>query len=161
MFLMFSLPFTYIILKFLVLSNFFTILLICKTIEKITNKKLAFLGLIIILFNHPIPWLPWSNYLAFLFISISLFILTKKKPNYFIFGFSLSLAALCRQDFFISIFVTFSFYLLFYFFNKKENQIKFLNVISGFSIPLICFYLYLNYLGVLKDWLMYFELPNF
>ena len=57
---------------------FFTIFFICKTIENLTSKKIAFLGLILILFNHPIPWLPWSNYLAFLFISISLFIFTKK-----------------------------------------------------------------------------------
>ena len=150
---------------FLLLVNsffyFFTIFLIFKTIENITNKKLAFLGLILILFNHPIPWLPWSNYLVFLFISISLFILTQKKPNFFMIGFFLSLAVLCRQDYFISIFATFSYYFLFYLFNKKANQIKFLNIISGFSIPLIFFYLYLNYSGVLNEWLMYFELPNY
>ena len=140
---------------------FFTVFLICKTIENITNKKLAFLGLILILFNHPIPWLPWSNYLAYFFISISLFILTKKKPNFFLKGFFLSLAVLCRQDFFISVIFTFSFYLLFFLLYKKKNQIKFSNVFFGFFIPLILFYLYLNYLGILNEWLMYFELPNY
>ncbi len=150
---------------FLLLINsffyFFTIFLISKTIENVTNKKLAFLGLILILFNHPIPWLPWSNYLSFLFISVSLFIFTKKKPNFFIIGFFLSLAVLCRQDFFISIFVTFSFYLLFYLFNKKKNEFDFFKIFYGFLIPLFFFYLYLNYLGILKNWLMYFELPNY
>ena len=140
---------------------FFTVFLICKTIENITNKKLAFLGLILILFNHPIPWLPWSNYLSFLFISISLFILTKKRPNFFVIGFFLSLAVLCRQDFFISIFLTISFCLLFYLFNKKKGEIKFLNIIYGFLIPLISFFLYLNYLGVSNEWMMYFELSNY
>ena len=43
----------------------FGVLFISKTVKQFTDVKLALFSTIIILFNHPIPWLPWPNYLAF------------------------------------------------------------------------------------------------
>ena len=82
------------------------ILFISKTIKQFTDVKLAIFSTIIILFNHPIPWLPWSNYIAFFFISVGLFLLSKNKKNYFIIGFLFGASILSRQDFFFPIFVS-------------------------------------------------------
>ena len=80
------------------------ILFISKTVNNLIDKNYAFIATIIILFNHPVPWLPWSNYIAFFFISISLFLLSHPKKNFFLISFFLSLSILSRQDFFIPIF---------------------------------------------------------
>ena len=60
---------------------------ISQTVRNLTNTKFALISSVIILFNHPIPWLPWSNYLAFFFISISIFLLSKKNKHFLFIGF--------------------------------------------------------------------------
>ena len=67
------------------------VLLISKSVNNLIDQKYALLSSIIILFNHPIPWLPWSNYLAFFFISISLYFLTRKEKKFFFISFFISL----------------------------------------------------------------------
>jgi hypothetical protein len=63
----------------------FSILLITLSIKNLINKEFAIISYLILIMNHPIPWLPWSNYIAFFFITFCIFLLTQKKTNY-IFG---------------------------------------------------------------------------
>ena len=59
------------------------VLFISKTTNNFTNQKLSILATTIILFNHPIPWLPWPNYVAFFLISVGIFFLSIHKKNFF------------------------------------------------------------------------------
>ena len=73
---------------FLTLSGIFFYLLsiffISKSLYNYTSKySYAFLSTIIILLNHPIPWLPWPNYLSFFFVTVSIFFISKKKKKLF------------------------------------------------------------------------------
>jgi len=52
-----------------------TILLISLIIIKKTSAIYGLLSLLIIFFNHPIPWLPWSNYYALFFLILCFFLL--------------------------------------------------------------------------------------
>ena len=96
------------------------------------------------LFNHPIPWLPWSNYIGFFFLSLGVFLCTKSNKNYYFIGLIFGLVALSRQDFFIPIILsTLFFFIINYLKNKKINVRKNLNLISGFSTPLVIFFIQL------------------
>ena len=44
-----------------------SIFLIYKVTEKLVNSFYGLLAVLLILANHPIPWLPWSNYISFFF----------------------------------------------------------------------------------------------
>lgn len=137
------------------------ILFISKTIENFTTLKLALLSTILILFNHPIPWLPWSNYMAFFFISIGLFLLSRERKNYFIIGFLLGLCVLTRQEFFFPIVFSFVIFCLSIFFQNNEFNIKkILFSIYGFIFPLFIFMLYLYSTNLLNYWLLYLSLPS-
>jgi hypothetical protein len=138
------------------------ILFTSKTIKNLINKDYAFLGTIVILFNHPIPWLPWSNYIAFFFVSISLFLLSRQKIFFFLISLTFSLAILSRQDFFIPI--TFSFILFSIILLLSRTTINFTNILqilSGFFLPIIFFLIYLIFLDIYKDWLDYLILPKY
>ena len=140
----------------------FSILLISKTVKNLINKKYGFLCFFLLIANHPIPWLPWSNYLAFFFISLSLFFLSTKNRYNYLIGFFLSMAVLCREDFFISIissFVLFSFF--YFFFKKKKFDINTLKIIFGFVTPLLLFIYYINSLDVYLEWVNYRYIPKF
>lgn len=140
----------------------FSILLISLSIKKLVNSKFALISTIIILFNHPIPLLPWSNYIAFFFVTLSVFLITKTKINYYLFGFLLSLAILSRQDIIIPIFFSF---LLLCILNinsfKKEYFIYFLKLFLGLSLPIIFFFSYLIYSENFLYWKSYLVIPNF
>jgi len=152
---------------FLTLSGIFFYLLsiffISKSLYNYTSKfSYAFLSTIIILLNHPIPWLPWPNYLSFFFISVSIFFISKKKKKFFNIGFFLSLAVLSRQDFLIGIIIGGFFLLLFNIIKKNKTFLKnVLNLVVGFIIPFIIFFLYLININVLDIWIKYLSIPNF
>ena len=140
----------------------FSILLISETVNNLINKKYGFLCFFLLISNHPIPWLPWSNYLAFFFISLSLFLLSKKDKYYYFVGFFFSIAVLCRQDFFISIISSFIFVVFFYyFFKKKEPSINILKVSLGFISPFLLFIYYINSQDIYSEWMSYNYLPKF
>ena len=63
-----------------------TILLISLIIIKKTNSIYGLLSLLIIFFNHPIPWLPWSNYYALFFIVLGFFLLLDLKTKNIFFS---------------------------------------------------------------------------
>ena len=132
---------------FYFLSIFF-IFLICL---KINLSRVDSLFLILILINiHPIPIYPWSNYLAFLPLVMSLyFALNKSKVNLFLSGFFLAVACLNRETTLLSAIII-SFYIVyeFYFKNKNLNIIKY--YVFGFFLILTIFGIYMfvtsNYL---------------
>jgi hypothetical protein len=139
-----------------------TIFFISKSIKNFVNIDYALIGSLIILMNHPVPWLPWSNYLAFFFISISIFLLSKKNKNILLLGFFLSLSVLSRQDFLIPI--IFSAVLLFIFNIKDKKKFNFnyiAKIIFGFVLPILLFIFYLLFIGVYHEWLGYLIIPKF
>ena len=60
-----------------------SILLISSSLKIIINSNYALLSSIIILFNHPVPLL-LANYISFFFITLSIFIMTKKNKLFYI-----------------------------------------------------------------------------
>ena len=52
-----------------------TIILFFLITNRLTNKYYAFYAIVILLFNHPIIWLPWSNYISFFFVVFSVYLL--------------------------------------------------------------------------------------
>ena len=139
-----------------------SIFLISKTVNNLVSKNYSIIATIIILFNHPIPWLPWSNYLSFFFISISLFLLSKNNRYFFLISFFLSLAILSRQDFFIPIVFSFLIFCIYYLINNKKIIFKnFFEIISGFFIPMIIFLLYLIDNNIFQYWLKYLVIPKY
>jgi len=137
---------------FYFLSIFF-IFLICL---KINISRFDSLFLILILVNiHPIPIFPWSNYLAFLPLVMSLyFALDKNKLSLFFSGLFLAVACLNRETTLLSAVIIF-FYIIYEFFfkNKNLNIIKF--YVSGFFLPLIIFVVYMF---VTSNYLIWMEL---
>ena len=139
----------------------FGILFISKTIKQFTDVKLALISTIIILFNHPIPWLPWANYIAFFFISIGLFLLSKNKKNYFIIGLLFGASILSRQDFFFPIFVSIIIFCLFLLFQNYKFELKKTTLfLLGLLFPLSIFITYLFSVNLFYYWIEYLSLPN-
>ena len=138
---------------FYFLSIFF-ILLICLKL-RFSYSEIFFL--IIILINiHPKLVLPWANYLAFLPISISLYLLLfkDKKINYLLSGAFLASSCLIRETIIISaviIFICIFFYLRI----KKTKRDKIIFYISGFFLPLL---IYAVYMFVTSNYLIWYEL---
>jgi hypothetical protein len=133
--------------------SIFLIFLICL---KINISRFDSLFLILILINiHPIPIFPWSNYLAFLPLVMSLyFALEKNKLSLFLSGFFLAVACLNRETTLLSAVIIF-FYIIYEFFfkNKNLNIIKF--YVSGFFLLLIIFVVYMF---VTSNYLIWMEL---
>jgi len=157
--------------QYLFILNFFNIIfynlsvfLIFLTIRHNVNALYGFLATIIILFNHPIPWLPWPNYLSFLFITLGVYLLSfNKGKNFIIAGICFSLSALSRQEYIISSILTIFLSILFFYKNKNNGNklfhlfIKFF--IPGFIFPFLIFYLYLIFAGLTSSWVYYLNLP--
>jgi len=132
---------------FYFLSIFFILLIS----HKLRFKFIDSLFLILILINiYPIPELPWSTFLSYLPIVISLyFILEKTKISYFLSGFFLAAACLVRETLLLSALIIF-FYISFESIFKDKNLKILKFYFFGFFIPLIGFVIYLlissNYL---------------
>lgn len=136
-----------------------TILLISLIISKKNNPTYGLLALLIIFLNHPIPWLPWSNYIAFFFLILGFFLLLNNtSKNIFFSGIFFSLAALSRESFFLIVSVIILFNIIYLIFIKKIKPIIFL--IIGFLIPYIIFFIYLYYNNIFFDWINYLQLPK-
>jgi hypothetical protein len=136
-----------------------TILLISLIIIKKTSPIYGLLSLLIIFFNHPIPWLPWSNYYALFFLILGFFLLLDlKKENIFFSGIFFSLVCLSRETYFVVI-SSIIFLIITYLIFQKKNKIIF-SLILGFAIPYAIFFLYLLYNNIFYDWISYLQLPK-
>ena len=154
----------------IIIINIFTIIiyllsvfLISLTIKNLTNEFYALIATVLILFNHPIPWLPWPNYLAFFFIVGFIYLHLAKKPLFILLsGFLLGLACLARENYIIFVVPSLIFMMLFLSVFEDRNRSyfkKFILVSFGFILPLLLFSIYLFYNGLAGIWLKYFLLP--
>lgn len=140
----------------------FSVLFISLSIKKLINSNFGLISSIIILFNHPIPFLPWSNYIVFYFITLSIFLITEKKINYYLLGFFLSLSILLRQDVIVPIFLSFIIFCILIFNNLKKKYFIFsIKILIGFLLPLFLFFLYLLYFDIYSYWKAYLVIPKF
>jgi hypothetical protein len=126
------------------LFYFLSILFILLICIKIKLQSFDSFFLILILINlHPIPEHPWSNYLAFLPIVISLyFALDKKKNSLFFSGVFLAVACLNRETILLSAIIIF-FYIIYEFFLNKKNISIIKYYTSGFLLILSIFVIYM------------------
>ena len=150
--------------------NIFTILLYYSSVYLIflivkfyTNLTYAFLGLIILLLNHPTPWIPWANYISFFFITLGVYFNTKdSKLFFFLSGILFGLSVLSRFDYFLAIFLTLIIHQIFlYFLNKNKNVFKnYSYLLFGFILTLMIFLTYLNVNNLYIYWIKYLYLPS-
>ena len=137
-------------------SSVFIIGLICK---QISNFYGLIFAIFILLFNHPLPELPWSNYLAFLFLCFSIYFFDlENKKRLFLSSFFLSLSILSRENFYYFVLPSFIFINLLIYYYNRNLRINFLLIIS-FLIPIIFFFIYLFINNLFLDWLNYQKLP--
>tara|TARA_B100001996_G_scaffold346585_1_gene303616 strand:+ start:4931 stop:6514 length:1584 start_codon:yes stop_codon:yes gene_type:complete len=141
-----------------------SIFFISLTVKKLTNYLYGLLSIFIILAHHPIPWLPWSNYVAFFFISLGIYFFQSEKSKFhYIAGFFFGLSCLSRENYFIFIFPFFlTFVLTIILF--KNNERKFLYkktsiFLLGFISPIIIFFFYLSFYNLFVYWKDYLILP--
>lgn len=121
---------------------FFSIFLLFIIFIQLKINKLHILFLVLIIINvHSSPTLPWSNFLAFLPIILSIFFLLPNQKQFFFSGFFLSLSSLVRETYFISAVIIFLFVLYYLYINKNKKNLIFYT--AGFFLPLILFFIYL------------------
>ena len=151
------------------MSKGLTFLFFGLLIKKLFNINIAVSTLILLFLVHPFVDTPWPDYLFFLLVLVSfyLFYISKSKTLYLISGFIYSLAALTKDNFFfILIFSIISFSLIFIFlrFYKRKNlEIDLISLFSiiGFFIPLISFFVYLEYHSITNLFFDHFEVGKF
>ena len=139
-----------------------SVLLISEIIKKKININYSYLVIFLIFFNHPIPWLPWSNYTMFFFIILSIYYLYNKE-NLFLFGFFIALAILSRQELFLSVLISFFIWIVI---ELSKNKIvpKYKNIIKiliGFFIPLFLFLIFLYQNDIFSYWYQYLYIPSY
>jgi len=138
------------------LSSIFILGLISK---KLYNIKALIFTVIIFIFNQPIPQYPWPNYSAFFFLTLSIFLFNTNNNNkLFLSSFFLTLACLCRENFYYFVLPSFIFINFFIYYNLKD-KIKILYFLSGFLIPIIIFFIYLYINNIFFNWLEFQKLP--
>ena len=54
-----------------------SIYLIFLIIKELVNERIALISTFVLLSNHPVPWLPWSNYISYFFNYIDFFFYKK------------------------------------------------------------------------------------
>jgi hypothetical protein len=142
----------YLVANIFYFLSFFFICFICLQLR---FSYFEILFTILILINiHPKLVLPWSNYLAFLPLVLSLYFLLKdKKINYLLSGVFLASACLIRETIIISAIIIFVCIVIYLIINKKKNIIIF--YISGFFLPLSIFSVYMF---VTSNYLIWYEL---
>ena len=150
--------------------NIFTIaiyylsaIFISLVVKKHTNSQFAFLSILILIFNHPVPWLPWANYLAFFFLVLGIFYIQKDTLKFtYISGFLFGLSCLARENFFIffSISILIFYLITFFLRNFKKLYLKKISVLSaGFLTPILLFLIYLYTNNLIGTWSNYLVLP--
>jgi len=148
---------------FTVLIYYLGIIFLALTVNKYTNNFYAFLTILVVIFHHPIPWLPWSNYLAFFFLTIAIFILNNKKIKFqYIAGIFIGLTCLARENYFIFLLpVLLCMFLIPIFFKEKKESFfkRALIITTGFLSPILIFLIYLSFNKLFYYWSSYLVLP--
>jgi hypothetical protein len=142
----------FLITNILYFLAIFFISLICIKLK--LNKICIFFIILIIINIHPTPVVPWSNYLAYFPIILSLFfILEKKKIGIFFSGFFLAIAILIRETVLLSAIIIFFFIILENFLRNKKFDLQFFAL--GFFTPFLPFFIYMF---ISSNYLVYKEL---
>tara|TARA_B100000780_G_C21110711_1_gene448847 strand:- start:194 stop:1831 length:1638 start_codon:yes stop_codon:yes gene_type:complete len=142
------------------LSKGLTFFILGMILKNIFNDKVAISVTIIMFLAHPFVDTPWPDYVFFLLILLSFYILFISKNNFLIFlsGFFYSLASLTKENYIIILFLSYLLVYVFLCFSKfiREKKIytKFVNLywLTGYLIPLILFFLYLQYNMILNEY---------
>ena len=137
-------------------------------IKKRFNEKIAITTMIMVFLLQPFVDTPWPEYLFLLFLLISIYVLIDCKNNYSLFlsGIFYSLAGLTKDNFTIILFATiilFTTYLYFLRIVKKKNfENSFINLywLSGYLVPLMIFYIYLNQNSIFSEYLDHFKIGS-
>ena len=95
------------------------------------------------------------------FLSLGIYLFTKKNINYYLLGFIFGLIVLSRQEFFIPLVLSILIFLFYYFLKYKKISYKLsINLFFGFLSPLIIFLIYLFYNDIFFYWTKFLVLPN-
>ena len=137
-------------------------------IKKRFNEKIAITTMIMVFLLQPFVDTPWPEYLFLLFLLISIYVLIDFKNNYSLFlsGIFYSLAGLTKDNFTIILFaaiILFTTYLYFLRIVKKkffENSFINLYWLSGYLVPLMIFYIYLNQNSIFSEYLDHFKIGS-
>jgi len=162
----------HIITAFFYALTFPIFFLILKNFKIKTN--IAILSTFLVILIHPSIVLPWANYIAYFFLLLGVYYLTKDqmpKKNFFLLGFFWSLSCLSRQTFFMPISLVICIIMLatifiqnnIFFFHKNNIEIKkidkknfnyknILILIFAFFIPFFIFFLYLFLNEIFNYW---------
>lgn len=154
---------------FISLTKGITFLIFALIINKLFDKKIAISAMLMMFFLHPFVGTPWPDYLFFMFILISFYILIISNNNFFLFvsGFFYSIASLTKDNFTIILLFTIVIFFIYLFFlknvRKKKIQNFFLNIywIAGYIAPLTIFFLYLIYNSILFEYLDHLQISKF
>lgn len=117
-----------------------------------SNKNNSLIIILVIFFIHPAILLPWSNYIAYFFVILSIFFFTlpsDANKNFFFFGLFLGLATLSRQTFFFST-IIFIFLILVINFSKVKKII----LISSYFFVFLLFFIYLQLNSLTGAWIL-------
>ena len=120
----------------------------------------------IVFLLQPFVDTPWPEYLFFSFLLLSIYFLIGNKNNYLLFlsGIFYSLAGLTKDNFtlvlFASIILLTSYLYFLKFVKKRTFENSFINFywLSGYLIPLVIFYIYLNQNSIFNEYLNHFKL---
>lgn len=121
------------------------------------SNNISLLSIILIFLIHPSIILPWSNYIAYSFLLLGIFFLSKEKLttiDFFLVGFFWGLACLSRQTYFISIFfILVIFFIFFLIYVRKLYELKNIIIIFfSFIFVLATFFSYLFLYDILDYW---------
>ena len=147
---------------FISLTKGITFLFFGLIINKMFDEKIAISSMLIMFFLHPFVGTPFPEYLFFLFILTSFYVLiiSKNNPLFFLSGILYSMASLTKDNFTIILFfciIIFFLSLLFLkYVKKKIFQINIINYywILGYIIPIIIFFVYLSYNSVFDEYIV-------
>jgi hypothetical protein len=161
--------FGYEVISLLKISSIFyslSFILIYLISNKFLENYLSFFLVLFIFFIHPVVIYPWSNYLLFFLILVSvLFFLSKSKLIFYFSALFFALSSITREGIFIYVILSITFFLFLIFLSKnkslkkKYNKKKILNFFALFFCIILIFIIYLYESNLLNDFYLHLKIP--
>jgi len=146
------------------LSKALIVMIFSFIIKEKFNEKISIIGMLILFMLHPFVDTPYPDYLFFLILLLSLYLLIIPKNKYFFFmsGFLYSIAGMTKENFFFFLMVSIGLLVMVFFFMKflkKEFRII-LNLywFIGYLLPILLLLIYLEHNSILTEYLYSFKL---
>ena len=141
-------------------------IILALIIKKKFGKKEGINSLLIIFFLQPFVETPWPDYVFFIFLLISIYLVFfyNNFITTFCSGIFYSLAGLTKDNFMIILFFSVIIFLIIFLFLKLYRKKKIIfdfNILIwflGYLIPIISFFLYLDKNNIVSDYLTHFKL---